>query len=236
VLSVLVSLFLFVSALVFVLGTAGRLIQYARTPAPLKIPTTPAPTSRLGVGVRLLREVVLFESLFKASRWTWLFGWTFHLGLAWLAVGHLRFFVSPDSMLLEIAAHGMTVAGWLTLWGLLGVLARRVLVDRVRYVSAPSDFLMLGLLLALVASGLLLHGLSLVDFLMFRAYIQGLYAGHLVGLPNEPLLLSHLALAGFLAIVFPFSKLLHGLGVFFSPTRYQVDDSRRRRGTKRPLL
>jgi hypothetical protein len=30
-------------------------------------------------------------------------------------------------------------------------------------------------------------------------------------------------------IVFPFSKLLHAPGVFFSPTRNQVDDARSRR-------
>jgi hypothetical protein len=30
-------------------------------------------------------------------------------------------------------------------------------------------------------------------------------------------------------VVFPFSKLLHAPGLFFSPTRYQVDNPRERR-------
>ena len=30
-------------------------------------------------------------------------------------------------------------------------------------------------------------------------------------------------------IVFPFSKLVHAAGVFFSPSRNQIDDSRERR-------
>jgi nitrate reductase gamma subunit len=39
----------------------------------------------------------------------------------------------------------------------------------------------------------------------------------------------HLALVAVLMLIFPFSKLLHAPGVFFSPTRNQVDDPRERR-------
>jgi nitrate reductase gamma subunit len=42
-------------------------------------------------------------------------------------------------------------------------------------------------------------------------------------------LLLHLLLVAGLMIVFPFSKLLHAPGVFFSPTRNQVDNPRERR-------
>jgi len=48
-------------------------------------------------------------------------------------------------------------------------------------------------------------------------------------LPADPLLYAHLGLAALLMIVFPFSKLLHAPGVFFSPTRNQTDDARERR-------
>jgi hypothetical protein len=69
------------AAFVLVAGLARKIIQYARTPAPLKIPTTPAPTTRTGVVFRMMREVVLFESLFRGNKWTWIFGWMFHFGL-----------------------------------------------------------------------------------------------------------------------------------------------------------
>ena len=52
----------YLASAVLVAGLAVRIRQYAGTPAPLKIPTTPAPTTRGGVALRLLREVVLFES------------------------------------------------------------------------------------------------------------------------------------------------------------------------------
>ena len=72
---------LYLSAAVLVVGVALKIRGYLRTPAPLKIPTTPAPTTRRGVALRMAREVVFFESLFRSSKWTWIFGWTFHAAL-----------------------------------------------------------------------------------------------------------------------------------------------------------
>jgi len=43
------------------------------------------------------------------------------------------------------------------------------------------------------------------------------------------MLLIHLGLVAALMIIFPYSKLLHAPGVFFSPTRNQVDNPRERR-------
>ena len=86
---------LYAAAAVLVAGVGLRVWTYARTPAPLKIPTTPAPVTRGGVALRLLREVVLFESLFRSNLWTWAFGWLFHAGLALVLLRHLRYFVEP---------------------------------------------------------------------------------------------------------------------------------------------
>ena len=82
-------LFYFAS-LALVGGLAYRIMEYARTPAPLKIPTTPAPTTTSGVVMRMAREVVLFESLFKSNKWIWLFGILFHGGLAVVLLRHIR--------------------------------------------------------------------------------------------------------------------------------------------------
>ena len=45
----------------------------------------------------------------------------------------------------------------------------------------------------------------------------------------DPLLLVHLSLVIVLMLIFPISKLLHGPGLFFSPTRNQADNPRERR-------
>ena len=60
-----------------------------------EIPTTPAPTTRPAWCVRMLREVVLFESLFKANKWIWIFGWMFHSALLLVLLRHLRYFTEP---------------------------------------------------------------------------------------------------------------------------------------------
>jgi nitrate reductase gamma subunit len=45
--------------------------------------------------MRMAREVVLFESLFKSNKWIWLFGWLFHVGLALVLLRHIRYFQEP---------------------------------------------------------------------------------------------------------------------------------------------
>ena len=47
--------------------------------------------------------------------------------------------------------------------------------------------------------------------------------------PNDLILIVHLSLVILLMIIFPFSKLLHAPGIFFSPTRNQVDNPRETR-------
>ena len=65
--SVIYAILFYVATIILVVGVAAKIRKYARTPAPLKIPTTPAPTTRSGVVLRMFREVVFFESLFKSN-------------------------------------------------------------------------------------------------------------------------------------------------------------------------
>jgi nitrate reductase gamma subunit len=59
---------------------------------------------------------------------------------------------------------------------------------------------------------------SIVDV---KAYILGLLTLRPVPPPMHPLFLTHLSLVFILMIYFPWSKLLHAGGIFFSPTRAQ---------------
>jgi nitrate reductase gamma subunit len=210
-------------------GLAYRIQGYARIPAPLKIPTTPAPTTRAGVGARMFREVVFFESLFKGNKWTWLFGWIFHFALLVVLVRHLRYFVQPVWEWVELAQPFGKYAALAMVAGLLGLWGRRFLVDRVRYISAPSDHLMLALLVGIGVTGLLMTFVWHTDIVSLKAFILGLMYFDWQLLPANPLLLIHLALVAALMIVFPYSKLLHAPGLFFSPTRNQVDNPREKR-------
>ena len=228
-LSLVYAALFYVAAAVCVVGLALKIAGYARTPAPLKIPTTPAPTSTGGVGLRLVREAVFFESLFKSSKWTWLFGWMFHAALLLVLLRHLRYFQQPVwAPIVWVQPFG-TYAGFAMVAGLAGLWARRVLVDRVRWISTPSDHLHLALLLAIGASGLLMRFVAHTDIVAVKAFMLGLMRLDIQPLPAQPLLLLHLALVALLMLVFPISKLLHAPGLFFSPTRNQVDDPREAR-------
>jgi nitrate reductase gamma subunit len=76
--SILFAILFYLATLLLVVGLLYRIATYARTPAPLKIPTTPAPTTKGGVVLRMTREVLFFESLFKSNLWIWALGWLFH--------------------------------------------------------------------------------------------------------------------------------------------------------------
>lgn len=219
----------YLATVLFVAGLVYRIRDYARTPAPLVIPTTPAPRTGGGVVMRMAREVVLFESLFKGNLWTWMFGWLFHMGLALVVLRHLRYFINPVwDWVVFIQPFGM-YAGLLMVAGLSGLWARRFFVERIRYISTPSDHLMLALLIAIALSGLSMKFVVHTDVVAVKNFFIGLMHFNVQPLPNDGLLYVHLSLVATLMIIFPFSKLLHAPGLFFSPTRNQADNSRDKR-------
>jgi nitrate reductase gamma subunit len=236
--SVLTATFAFlfyIATAILVIFVARKIWIYSKIPAPLKIPTTPAPTTRSGVAFRMVKEVTIFESLFKSNKWIWLFGWIFHFGLLLVLLRHLRYFTDPVwGWVVFIQPFGK-YAAFMMLAGLAGLLARRIFVDRVRYISAPSDHLMLLLLIAIGASGALMTFVEHTDIVSLKSFLMGLMTfawatkAGLTPMPNDLLLIAHLSLVILLMIIFPFSKLLHAPGVFFSPTRNQVDNPREQR-------
>jgi nitrate reductase gamma subunit len=227
--STVYALLFIVATAVLVIGLATKIAQYARTPAPLKIPTTPAPVTQTGVVMRMFREVVFFESLFKSTKWTWIFGWLFHMALFVVLLRHLRYFMDPVWLPIELIQPFGVYAGFAMLAGLGGLLIRRIFVDRVRYISAPSDYLWLLLLIIIGISGLMMKFVAHTDIVMVKQFFTGLMGFSIGTLPIDFTLLVHLALVALLMILFPFSKLLHVPGIFFSPTRNQVDNPREKR-------
>jgi nitrate reductase gamma subunit len=186
-------------------------------------------TTTPGVVLRMAREVAFFESLFKSSKWTWGFGWLFHAALLLVLLRHVRYFQQPVSDLIAFVQPFGTYAGFAMVAGLAGLWARRFLVDRVRYISTPSDHLHLALLLAIGLSGLSMRFVAPTDIVAVKAFMLGLMRLDVQPLPTDPLLLIHLALVALLMLVFPISKLLHAPGLFFSPSRNQVDNPREAR-------
>ncbi len=228
--SVLYALLFYVATVLLVAGLALKIRQYWTTPAPLKIPTTPAPTTRGGVVFRMFREVAFFESLFKGNKWLWIFGYMFHIGLALVLIRHARYFVEVGPILTFLQPFGI-YGGLAMVGGLLGLWARRIFVERIRYITNPSDHLILALLVGIGVSGLMMKFVKHTDIVAVKVFFENWMSFNFdaLALPGDPLLLVHLLLVAVLMIIFPISKLLHAPGVFFSPSRNQVDNPREKR-------
>lgn len=220
------ALLFYLATAVLVIGLVRKIADYARTPSPLPIVTTPAPTTSSGVVWRMAREVALFESLFKASLWLWGLAMLFHVGLALALLRHLRYFTEPVWAWVALIQPFGLYAGFALLAGLLGLWARRLFVERVRYISTPSDHLMLALLVGIAASGLVMKFVNHTDIVAVKMFCLGLLRFDPQPLPADAGLYVHLLLVALLLLVFPFSKLLHAPGIFFSPTRNQADNPR----------
>nr|WP_275116206.1 respiratory nitrate reductase subunit gamma [Aliiroseovarius subalbicans] len=220
------ALLFYVATALMVVGLAAKIRRYARTPAPLRIPTTPSPTTRKGVVLRMIREVVFFESLFKSNKWIWAFGWVFHMSMWLVLARHIRYFTFDVWWWVQIVQPFGTYAGFAMVAGLAGLWARRFLVERIRYISSPSDHLMLALIIGIGLSGLTMRFVAHTDIIAVKAFMLGLLRLRIGDLPADPFLMIHLGLVAILMIIFPISKLLHAPGLFFAPSRVQADNAR----------
>ena len=87
---------------------------------------------------------------------------------------------------------------------------------------------MLILIISIAVSGLMMKWFN-TDILAVKQFFIGLMYFNWAELPNDFILLVHLSLVLLLMVIFPYSKLLHAPGLFFSPTRNQTDNARDQR-------
>jgi nitrate reductase gamma subunit len=109
----------YLAFLTFFVGLIYRVIGWARSPVPFRIPTTGGQQKTLpwikynrfvGVVGRMIFEVLTFRSLFRNTRmefrggprigyewekWLWLFALMFHYAFLVVVIRHLRFFTEP---------------------------------------------------------------------------------------------------------------------------------------------
>lgn len=113
----------YVAFAVFVVGMIVRVLKWASSPVPFRIPTTTgqqkslpwikhstieSPSSGLGVLARMALEVLVFRSLFRnlktqigdgkqvtygEAKWLWAAGLAFHWSFLIILVRHMRFFI-----------------------------------------------------------------------------------------------------------------------------------------------
>jgi nitrate reductase gamma subunit len=196
------------------------------TPAPLKIPLNPAPLGGTGVVYRMIQEVGFFKSLFYSNKVIWLGGYIMHLGLALVIIKHLRFFFVSTPAALNWITTFEVYAGFIFLGGLLFLFALRLVVDRTYYISIMTDYGLLVLLMLIAATGIITKYYVRPEIIDVKTYMLGLVTFSPAAMPTDFFFVTHFTLVMLLLIYFPFSKLMHSGGIFFSPTRNQTDDPR----------
>jgi nitrate reductase gamma subunit len=120
----------------FVGGFCYRVIQWAKSPVPFKIPTTcgqgytlpwikrdklEAPVNTSEVVARMFLEIFLFRSLwrntkaeawdgpkltYESSKWLWLFGIIFHYSFLVIVLRHMRLFLEPVPFVISALEFG----------------------------------------------------------------------------------------------------------------------------------
>ena len=122
------------------------------------------------------------------------------------------------------------ITTFLMVAGLAYLLARRFFDSKVRYLSLPTDYFALYLLLGIALTGILMRHVEKVDVVQVKAAIAGWASFQPVAPVGVGLwYFVHIAFVSMLLVYFPFSKLLHAPGVFLSPTRNLANTNRTRR-------
>jgi len=209
------------AAITFVFGLLRKLVGYLRTPMPLPHTLTPGATTEGGAILRVLTEVTIFRSLWTADRWLWAGAWVFHAALAAVLFRHLRYFTYPIPSLVLYMEPVALFFGALFGASALFLLWRRFGLPRTLYISNIPDYFVLALLGGIAGTGMMVSYWLHVNLVDVKGFILGLMTLHPVEVPRHPLFLLHLSLVLLLMLYFPFSKLLHAGGVFFSPSRHQ---------------
>lgn len=267
----------YLAILAFFAGMIYRILKWARSPVPYRIPTTCGqnrslpwikrsfrdrlenPENTIYVIGRMALEVLFFRSLFRnlrvelrpwreypeggrliywSDKWLWLGAIIFHYSFLIILVRHLRFFTEPvlsfvhllESVdtFFQIYVPAVYMSGIVLLVPLTYLLLRRVFNQQLRYISLASDYFPLFLILGIGISGVLMRYFFRVDIIAVKELAMGLATLH-PKLPEQEIGLIfyvHLFLVSTLLACFPFSKLVHMAGVFFSMTRNMASNNR----------
>jgi nitrate reductase gamma subunit len=210
------------------------------------------PSSTLGVIGRMLLEVLLFRSLFRniktefregpklsygSDKWLWMAGLAFHWSFLIILVRHLRFFsinvpyvikiMEGLDSFLQIGVPLLYITDALILGAVTFLVIRRFWIPQVRYISLAADYFPLFLILGIAASGVLMRYFVKVHIVGVKELAMGLVSfSPIIPEGIGVIFYIHLFLICVLFAYFPFSKLMHMGGVFLSPTRNMVNNSR----------
>jgi nitrate reductase gamma subunit len=182
---------------------------------------------------------------YEWEKWLWLSALLFHYAFLVVLLRHLRFFIEPVPAfvrLLEtldgfaqtgigplpgLGLPGLLISGVILLLAATYLFLRRIYIPQVRYISLPTDYFPLFMVIGIALTGILMRYLLKVDVIGVKELIMGLVTFHPV-LPQGigVLFYMHFFLVSIFFAYFPFSKLVHLGGIFLSPTRNLANNNR----------
>jgi nitrate reductase gamma subunit len=176
----------------------------------------------------------------------WVGALAFHYAFLTVLLRHLRFFTEPVPLpvrLLEtvdsffrvevlydinqFGLPGVYISGLVLLAAVIYLFLRRIFIPNVKYVSLAADFFPLFLIFGIAFTGILMRYVTKIDVVAAKELTMGLVTFH----PTIPeglasIFYVHVFFVSILLAYFPFSKLMHLGGIFFSPTRNMTADTR----------
>jgi len=257
----------YLAFLTFIVGFIYRILDWARSPVPFRIPSTCGqhkslpwlehskienPSNTFFVVVRMFLEIFCFRSLFRNTKadfreggklsyemekWLWLGAIAFHYSFLVVLIRHLRFFTEPIPFFvtltetldgfLQVGLPGIMISGFVLLAAVFYLFLRRILISQVKYISLASDFFPLFLIMGIAISGILMRYFAKVDVTATKELAMGLVTFRFT-VPEGigGVFYVHLFFVSILMAYFPFSKLMHLGGIFFSPTRNMTANTR----------
>lgn len=212
------------------------------------------PSGALGVIVRMILEVFFFRSLFRntkselregrlgyaSTKWLWLGALAFHATFFIVLFRHLRLFTEPVLSCIYLIEHldgflqvglpRLFITGVILILAALFLFLRRILIPQIRYISLPSDYFPLFLIIGIASTGILMRYFLKVDIVTVKELTMGLVSLNPRVIEGIGVIFYiHLFLVSVLFAYFPFSKLVHMVGVFMSPTRNLANNNRIKR-------
>jgi len=190
-----------------------------------------------------LKEGKLFYQL---EIFLWVGALAFHYAFLTVLLRHTRFFLEPvpwcvqmleniDSFFrieiiypqFQFGLPGVYLSGIVLLAAVVYLAVRRIVIPPVRYISLASDYFPLILIFGIAFTGIMMRYVTKIDINAAKQLTLGLVTFH----PTVPegigaIFYIHLFLVCTLLAYFPYSKLMHLGGIFLSPTRNMLGNTR----------
>lgn len=190
-----------------------------------------------------LKEGKLFYQL---EIFLWVGALAFHYAFLTVILRHMRFFLEPVPWCLQLletvdsffrieiiypqfqfGLPAVYLSGIVLLAAVVYLAVRRIVIPSVRYISLASDYFPLILIFGIAFTGILMRYVTKIDINAAKQLTLGLVTLH----PTVPegigsIFYIHLFFVCTLLAYFPFSKLMHLGGIFLSPTRNMLANTR----------